>query len=151
PGSRRARALVLQGRWHGARLAQPHAVVGRSLAAVRQEQPGHRLRRRGLDLLPAPRQTVNRAPAPGRGGGWTKRARRGSIAAMKTTSPALAALAATLLALGCTSNAKPGTDGAAGAGGAPGTDGLVASDVVTNGFVAAGPWAGYGFTATDPG
>jgi hypothetical protein len=64
---------------------------------------------------------------------------------MKTIS-----LAALLLALGCTSSAKPGTDGAAGATGT-GTDGLVPSDVVTNGFVSAGPWAGYGFTATDPG
>jgi hypothetical protein len=72
---------------------------------------------------------------------------------MKTNSPPLlplAALAAILpLATACTSSAaKPGTDGAAGA---PGTDGMVASNVVTSGFVAAGPWAGYGFTATDPG
>ncbi len=77
---------------------------------------------------------------------------------MKTTStsPSLAALAATLLlAAACTSTAaKPGPDGAAGAvgaGGAAGPDGAVASDVVLDGFVTAGPWAGYGFTATDPG
>lgn len=58
-------------------------------------------------------------------------------------------LAATLLlATACTSSAKPGLDAAAGSSG---NDGMVPSDVVTNGFVAAGPWAGYGFTATDPG
>ncbi len=72
---------------------------------------------------------------------------------MKTNSPPLrpvAALAAALLlATACTSSAaKAGPDGAAGA---PGSDGMVASNVVTGGFVAAGPWAGYGFTATDPG
>ncbi|HEY4395070.1 MAG TPA: hypothetical protein VGP64_13455 [Polyangia bacterium] len=75
---------------------------------------------------------------------------------MKTLSPVSplsAALAALLLGTACTSSAKPGTDGAVGAGGGPGAgpDGTVPSDVVTNGFVAAGPWAGYGFTATDPG
>jgi hypothetical protein len=72
---------------------------------------------------------------------------------MKPISPvscALTALAAVLLATGCTSSAKPASDGAAGATGT-GTDGAVPSDVVMNGFVAAGPWAGYGFTATDPG
>jgi hypothetical protein len=59
-------------------------------------------------------------------------------------------MGAMLLALGCTSSAKQSIDGAAGAPGT-GTDGMVPSDVVTNGFVSAGPWAGYGFTATDPG
>jgi hypothetical protein len=71
---------------------------------------------------------------------------------MKTTAYLLSLLAPALLAVACTSSAaKPGADGAAGAGGAPGVDGQVASDVVSNGFVSVGPWAGYGFTATDPG
>jgi len=71
---------------------------------------------------------------------------------MKTTRYLLSLLAPVLFAASCTSSAaKPGSDGAAGAGGAPGADGTVASDVVSNGFVSAGPWAGYGFTATDPG
>jgi hypothetical protein len=66
------------------------------------------------------------------------------------------AAAAALLAAACTSGGggKPGQDGAPGQGGASGatgSDGAVASDVVTNGFVSVGPWAGFGFTATDPG
>ena len=63
---------------------------------------------------------------------------------------------ATLCAAACTSSAGQKTD-AGGTGGSTGTDGAsdgsgqVASQVVNNGFVTAGPWAGYGFTATDPG
>src|SRR5215471_2023407 len=40
-----------------------------------------------------------------------------------------------------------------GSGGSSGGDAAVsrASMVTTNGYVTAGPWMGYGFTATDPG
>jgi hypothetical protein len=60
---------------------------------------------------------------------------------------------------GCTSSAGKSDAGAGGGGGNGGggtggaTDGpaQAASNVVSNGYVTAGPWAGYGFTATDPG
>ncbi|HVV52038.1 MAG TPA: hypothetical protein VHO06_20385 [Polyangia bacterium] len=68
---------------------------------------------------------------------------------METRSATLRAAALAALFAACTSSAaKPGTDGGAGDTG-PGGD--VPSDVVSGGFVTAGPWAGYGFTATDPG
>lgn len=61
------------------------------------------------------------------------------------------ALAAAFLGIACSSSAaKPGPD-AGGSGGSPDADGAVASNVVTDGFLTTGPWAGYGFTATDPG
>ena len=73
---------------------------------------------------------------------------------MKTACPRLVWTLATALlcAVACTSSAGSKTD-AGGTGGSTGTDGSgqVASQVVNNGFVTAGPWAGYGFTATDPG
>ncbi len=69
----------------------------------------------------------------------------------RRTFPIVSGLAAALLALACTSSAgKSGPDGAAGAPGQS-ADGAVASQVVSNGFLTTGPWAGYGFTATDPG
>ena len=59
-----------------------------------------------------------------------------------------------LLAAACTSSASKndGGGGNGGGGGSPG-DGPVqtASNAVSNGYVTAGPWMGYGFTATDPG
>ncbi|HEX3902398.1 MAG TPA: hypothetical protein VH853_06070 [Polyangia bacterium] len=63
---------------------------------------------------------------------------------------------ATLCAAACTSNAASkadsgGTGGGTGKDGASDGSGQVASQVVDDGFVTAGPWAGYGFTATDPG
>jgi hypothetical protein len=63
---------------------------------------------------------------------------------------------AALFAAACSSSAGSKTD-SGGAAGATGNDGAfdssgqVASQVVNNGFVTTGPWAGYGFTATDPG
>ncbi len=77
---------------------------------------------------------------------------------MKTAYAHLARTVATamLCAAACTSSAgqKPdsgGTGGTSGTDGASDGSGQVASQVVNNGFVTAGPWAGYGFTATDPG
>ena len=61
---------------------------------------------------------------------------------------------AALFATACTSSAGSKADASAGAtGGRRRNDGSgqVASQVVNDGFVTAGPWAGYGFTATDPG
>src|SRR4051812_33529712 len=55
-----------------------------------------------------------------------------------------------LCAAACSSSgSKADSGGTTGTDG--GSDGQVASHVVNNGFVMAGPWAGYGFTATDPG
>jgi hypothetical protein len=63
--------------------------------------------------------------------------------------------AGALFVAACSSSgSKADAGGAAGSMGSDGaTDGSgqVASQVVSNGFVTAGPWAGYGFTATDPG
>jgi hypothetical protein len=44
-----------------------------------------------------------------------------------------------------------GTGGASGQDGASDVSGQVASQVVNDGLVTVGPWAGSGFTATDPG
>lgn len=55
---------------------------------------------------------------------------------------------------GCVDTAKANPGGAAGATGADAANDAayqVASQVVSDGFVTAGPWAGSGFTATDPG
>src|SRR6185312_15773538 len=57
-GTGRTRALVLQGRRDGPRLAEPDAVVARYVGTVRQDEPGPRLRRRGLGVLSASRQAL---------------------------------------------------------------------------------------------
>jgi len=62
-------------------------------------------------------------------------------------------IAATWLVLGgCTTGTaskSPGNDASSGGGDDSGPS--RASLVAANGYIAAGPWAGYGFTATDPG
>jgi hypothetical protein len=56
------------------------------------------------------------------------------------------ALALSLAACSGSTSSNTGAGGNGG-GGAPGS----ASQVVSDGYVASGPWMGYGFTATDPG
>jgi hypothetical protein len=79
---------------------------------------------------------------------------------MKGRRSLVAAAAMSILAssAGCGSSgsARPdsggvsqGGDGSLAVDGAPG--GAQASQVATDGYITAGPWAGYGFTATDPG
>jgi hypothetical protein len=70
------------------------------------------------------------------------------------TAVAVSAVAAALLVAACSSGGSKLDSGAAGAtriDSAIDGPGQAASKVVENGFVTAGPWAGYGFTATDPG
>jgi hypothetical protein len=64
------------------------------------------------------------------------------------------ALLAMLSSAACSSSstATPGSPADAGGDTAVGTDGGGrSSQVVTDGYLTAGPWMGYGFTATDPG
>jgi|GEM_PF-6415675 len=62
-----------------------------------------------------------------------------------SSTVALACLAA------CASSPPGGGPGSGVSTGAGGDAGEAPSDVVTNGYLTAGPWAGSGFTATDPG
>jgi hypothetical protein len=66
---------------------------------------------------------------------------------MRMSARLTTTLAAVALLLGCGSSTTSNANG----GGSGGAGGDTASNVAADGYITTGPWAGYGFTATDPG
>lgn len=69
---------------------------------------------------------------------------------LMTTLVRFLSISAIFLVGGCSAS-DPGTSNANGGDAAAGTTGGTASAVAADGYITAGPWAGSGFTATDPG
>jgi hypothetical protein len=72
------------------------------------------------------------------------------VTLLRLVSQALLGVAA-LMTAACDNGSGPTRGGTGGATASGGSGGLPGSQVVNNGYVSAGPWSGYGFTATDPG